>query len=112
MQRAVLLARYTGQRQADVLRMGPGDIEDVGIVVVQQKTGKELWVPLHSNLRGAMESWDSSPYVVNQRGASGLHLRPLQIGLGRLHGRDACRQDQGGGLRLPWAARVELREAP
>lgn len=28
MQRAVLLARYTGQRQADVLRMAPSDIED------------------------------------------------------------------------------------
>jgi integrase len=111
MQRAVLLARYTGQRQADVLRMGPGDIEDGGIVVVQQKTGKELWVPLHPELRGALEGWDSSPYVVNRRG-EGLHRGTLQIGLGRLHGRDACRQDQGGGLRLPRAARVELREAP
>ena len=43
MQRAVLLARYTGQRQADVLRMAPEHIEDDGIYVVQQKTGKELW---------------------------------------------------------------------
>ena len=42
--RAVLLARYTGQRQADVIRMAPEYIEDGGIVVVQQKTGKELWV--------------------------------------------------------------------
>jgi integrase len=63
-QRAVLLARFTGQRQADVLRMSPGDIEDGGINVVQQKTGKELWVPLHPDLRGALESWSSSPYVV------------------------------------------------
>ena len=54
MQRAVLLARYTGQSQADVLRMSPSDIEDGGINVVQQKTGKELWVPLHPDLRGAM----------------------------------------------------------
>ena len=38
MQRAVLLARYTGQRQADVLRMAPCDIEDGGINVTQQKT--------------------------------------------------------------------------
>ena len=50
-QRAVLLARYTGQRQTDVLRMSPNDIEDGGINVVQQKTGKELWVPLHPGLR-------------------------------------------------------------
>ena len=69
-QRAVLLARYTGQRQSDVLRMGPEQIEDGGIVVVQQKTGKELWVPLHADLKGALESWDSSPYVVNCKGAA------------------------------------------
>jgi hypothetical protein len=36
--RAVMLARYTGQRQADVLGMGPEHIEDGGINVVQQKT--------------------------------------------------------------------------
>jgi integrase len=45
MRRAVILARYTGQRQSGVLRMGPDDMEDGGINVVQQKTGKELWVP-------------------------------------------------------------------
>ena len=66
--RAVLLARYTGQRQADVIRMAPEYIEDGGIVVVQQKTGKELWVPLHPDLRGAIESWRGSPYVMNRKG--------------------------------------------
>ena len=66
--RAVMLARYTGQRQADVLRIAPEHIEDGGIVVVQQKTGKELWVPLHADLRGALEGWISSPYVVNRKG--------------------------------------------
>src|SRR5262245_27458398 len=48
--RRVLLARHTGQRQADVLRMAPEHIDDGGIVVVQQKTGEELWVPLHPDL--------------------------------------------------------------
>jgi integrase len=67
-QRAVLLARYTGQRQADVLRMSPSDIEEGGVNVVQQKTGKELWVPLHPDLRAALEGWSSSPYVVNRKG--------------------------------------------
>jgi integrase len=66
--RAVLLARYTGQRQADVLRMNHKDIEDGGILVTQQKTGKELWVPLHPALKDALEGWSSSPYVVNRRG--------------------------------------------
>ena len=69
-QRAVLLARYTGQRQADVLRMSPHHIEDDGINVIQQKTGKQLWVPLHANLRGALTSWDGSPYVRTPKGCS------------------------------------------
>jgi integrase len=63
MKRAVLLARYTGQRQADVLRMAPEHVEDGGIHVVQQKTGKELWVPLHTDLKAALANWSSSPYV-------------------------------------------------
>jgi integrase len=68
MRRAVLLARYTGQRQADVLRMSPSDIEDGGINVTQQKTGKELWVPLHPNLRGALANWICSPFVQTPKG--------------------------------------------
>ena len=58
-----MLARYTGQRQADVLRMAPEHVEDGGINVVQQKTGKELWVPLHVVLRAELETWEGSPYV-------------------------------------------------
>jgi integrase len=63
MRRSVLLARYTGQRQEDVLVISPEHIDDGGIKVVQQKTGKELWVPLHADLKGELESWDGSPYV-------------------------------------------------
>lgn len=68
--RAVRLARYTGQRQADVLRMGSDDVEDNGINVVQQKTGKELWVPLHADLRGALAGWSCSPFVQTPKGES------------------------------------------
>ena len=48
--------------------MAPEHVEDGGIVVVQQKTGKELWVPVHPDLRRSLEVWRSSPYVVNGRG--------------------------------------------
>lgn len=68
--RAVLLARYTGQRQADVLRMGSEDVEDDGLNVRQQKTGKQLWVPLHRDLMAAMAGWDSHPYVQTPRGGA------------------------------------------
>ena len=62
-----MLRATPARRQADVLRMAPEHIEDGGIVVVQQKTGKELWVPLHADLRGLLEGWSSSPYVVNRK---------------------------------------------
>ena len=68
MLRAVLLAQYTGQRQEDVLMMAPEHIEDGGISVVQQKTGKELWLPLHRDLKAALEGWSGSPFVLTPRG--------------------------------------------
>jgi integrase len=68
MRRAVKLACYTGQRQEDVLMMASGHLEDGGIFVVQQKTGKELWIPLHADLRAELETWSSSPYVVTPKG--------------------------------------------
>jgi len=61
LRRAVWLGRYTGQRQADVLRMGKGDLEDGGIHVIQQKTGKVLWIPLHRDLEKEMKCWDAVP---------------------------------------------------
>jgi integrase len=109
MRRAVLLARYTGQRQADVLRMGPSDIEDGGINVVQQKTGKELWVPLHASLRDALEGWNCSPFVLTPKG-EGYTPRPLQKRLDAPDERHACRTHQEGGLHLPRLEGVECGE--
>jgi integrase len=40
----------------------------LGINIVQQKTGKELWVPLHADLRGALAGWSCSPYVQTRKG--------------------------------------------
>lgn len=47
---AVHLLYYTGQRIGDVIRMRWSDIQDGRIFVRQQKTGKELLVPLHPAL--------------------------------------------------------------
>jgi len=71
LRRAVWLARYTGQRQADVVRMSKADLEDGGIKVVQQKTGKELWIPLHAALKEQMRGWEVGPpwtFVQNAKG--------------------------------------------
>jgi integrase len=48
---AAALALYTGQRLSDVLAMGWSDIEGRLISVVQSKTGKRLWVPIHRELK-------------------------------------------------------------
>lgn len=47
---AIALHYYTGQRITDVCKMTWHDIKDGTVRVVQQKTGKELWIKLHSDL--------------------------------------------------------------
>jgi integrase len=41
--------------------MGKPDLEDGGIKVTQQKTVKELWIPLHQDLKGEMRGWEVLP---------------------------------------------------
>lgn len=44
---AYYLALYTGQRRSDVLNMQWGAIENNLMMVKQNKTGEQLWIPLH-----------------------------------------------------------------
>lgn len=53
---AYALLLYTGQRVGDVARMSRADVSDGLIHVVQQKTGAELWVPIHPELQRAMKA--------------------------------------------------------
>ena len=63
--RVVTLGANTGQRGSDLIRMGPTDVEIFkgreGIRVIQQKTGREVWVPILSALAAAMETWELRP---------------------------------------------------
>jgi integrase len=47
---AFALLLYTGQRRSDVVRMGRQHIENGGINVRQQKTGAQVWIPIHDAL--------------------------------------------------------------
>ena len=47
---AFMLALYTGQRKGDALSMRWDDIQDGLFHVIQNKTGKELWLPIHPTL--------------------------------------------------------------
>lgn len=63
--RAITLGANTGQRVSDLVRMGPTDIEIYngveGIKVIQQKTKREVWIPIISTLAAAMASWERRP---------------------------------------------------
>src|ERR1700736_4308089 len=45
-----LLALSFGHRRSDVTQVRPADFEAAATNVVQQKTGKPLWIPMHPNL--------------------------------------------------------------
>lgn len=44
------LGLYTGQRRGDLCRMRWADIVDGEVHIIQEKTGKELWLPIHPAL--------------------------------------------------------------
>ena len=52
---AMTLALYTGQREADIVAMRWSDVQDGMIRVKQQKTGAELFVPIHPKLQPALD---------------------------------------------------------
>jgi integrase len=63
-------ALYTGQRQGDVLSMLRSHISGGEVRVVQEKTRKLLWIPLHRDLRTVMEvmSRTSTHLLTNSNG--------------------------------------------
>lgn len=73
--RWVTLGANTGQRSSDLVRMSPTDIEVFdgieGIKVIQQKTKREVWIPITSELRAAMKTWERrpGPWILNGYGA-------------------------------------------
>ena len=62
----------TGQRIGDVLEMRWSDIQEGGFVVKQNKTSKELWVPILPELQSALDaaSRHSVFILTNERGTN------------------------------------------
>jgi integrase len=58
-----------------------GDVENYrghpGINVVQQKTGKVLWVPMTQELQCAMETWERKPGFIVTRLDGQPYTRPM-----------------------------------
>jgi integrase len=52
---AITLALYTGQRRGDLVKMRWSDYDGETIHIIQQKTGKELFIVVHPVLRAALD---------------------------------------------------------
>lgn len=59
--RAVLLARYTGQRRGDLAQMTWAAWDGTSIRLTQKKTGTSMVIPAHPKLRAALVKWRGEP---------------------------------------------------
>lgn len=72
--RVIALGAYTGQRGSDLVRLGWNDIEIFGgrqgFALRQVKTGRQLWVPIVSELAKVMTTWERrpGPFIVRHDG--------------------------------------------
>jgi integrase len=53
---ALALLLYTGQRRSDVIRIGRQHVRDAATHIRQQKTGAELAIPIHANLKAVLDA--------------------------------------------------------
>jgi integrase len=67
---ALALLLYTAQRRGDVVRMGRQHVRAGAITVRQQKTGATLEIPIHPELRKALDAVSSEhlTYLVTEHG--------------------------------------------
>jgi hypothetical protein len=91
--RAFFLARYTGQRGSDVVRLGEALIDDGGFRIKQQKTRREIWCPIDERLAAEMARWERrpGPYLWHGRGlytrkVLDRHFAEQRAGIPELHG--------------------------
>lgn len=77
--RVVTLAVNTGQRGSDLVRLCWTDLEVYngleGFHFVQQKTGKEMWVPVTRELAQAMATWERAPGPILRNAQGGAWIR-------------------------------------
>lgn len=61
LRRAYVLARYSGQRISDIVRLGWTDIDEGGFGLRQKKTGVQPWCPIFPELEAEMAKWEKRP---------------------------------------------------
>src|SRR3546814_20142307 len=85
----LLLALYTGQRRQDLVRMTWKDFQGSIIRVRQNKTGEQLMIPCHKDLRAPLEGLSArfGPII---RAADGNTLRSEEVRVGKREGSTRC----------------------
>jgi integrase len=56
-----ILARFTGQRGSDVVRLCEAFVDDGGFRLTQKKTKREIWCPIEDALAVDMATWHGQP---------------------------------------------------
>ena len=115
LRRAYVLARYTGQRESDIIRLGPHSLDGEGFKVRQKKTGAQPWCPIFPELESEMATWTKQPgpYLLQESGRNAG--KPFTTnGLWKLFNRERQKHDvlQGAvwhGLRA--SAVIRIRQA-
>lgn len=64
------MAKHTGQRISDVVRLGWNDIDDGGFSLRQKKTGVQPWCPIFPELEAEISQWEKrpSPFLYQDNG--------------------------------------------
>ncbi len=67
---AMSLLLYAGQRRSDVVRMGRQHIRNNVLTIVQRKTGQEVGIPMHFDLKALVDSMpkDNLTFIVGEQG--------------------------------------------
>lgn len=67
---ALSLLLYTGQRRSDVVRMGRQHVRNGVLSIVQQKTGQDVHIPLHPELKATLDRLplDNLAFLVTAQG--------------------------------------------
>lgn len=67
---ALALMLWTGQRRGDAVRMRPANIRNGRIRIVQNKTGKSIWIAIAPQLRAAIDAMpeETDPFLVTEYG--------------------------------------------
>ena len=81
---AMELALWTGQRQGDLIRVRWDDVRAGVLRVVQEKTGKELWVPISQPLAAILAEAPKMAVtmLVNSKGRPWARANPLAQAFG------------------------------